>query len=67
MTKLLKYEGEGDNIDQVLIAVPDVYDKKFAQKVAEECIGPDAHLTAWVVLDFASGNATFDNYRPYTG
>ena len=68
--KLLKFAGERDNIDQVLLVVPDEYDKDLAQKVAEECIGHDAHLEAWIVMDFAIGSIAdgdFDTYRPYTG
>jgi hypothetical protein len=70
--KLLKFESqEDDNIDQVLMVVPEGYDKDLAHETAEGCLGP-CMLVAVAYLDLSHPTANaldtdFDAYRPYTG
>jgi hypothetical protein len=70
--KLLKFESQEDeNIDQVLMVVPEHYDKDLAHETAEGCLGL-CMLVAVVYLDLSHPDTNaldtdFDAYRPFTG
>jgi hypothetical protein len=70
--KLLKFESqEDDNIDQVLMVVPEDYDRGLVYETAEGCLGP-CTLVAVAHLDLSHPDTNaldtdFDAYRPYTG
>lgn len=63
--KLLKFESKlEDCIDEILMIVPDDFDKDFARQEAEDADLPGAILTMAVDIDDVAG---FSDYRPYWG
>jgi len=63
--KLLLFVPESENeIDEVLMVVPDDYDRETAQSEADDMLG-EASLEAEV--DVIGSTSGFSNYRPYVG
>jgi len=67
--RLLRFEGKDeDNIDEVLMTVPDDYDKALALKEASDYIG-DCHIVNDVELfDITNAETSgLSDYRVYVG